>query len=137
MNTSVWLAHGQCFSTPEILLLLLPLRCTQRDTYLKLKMCMLWAWGLSLSFVILHIYLKQLLEEQEWQQHYFFLKWPDLGGASATDLCEICYNNNLVLSFHLSDRLCCCNKIHQDPFYKFFSKWKEPCHGLSIFKTWT
>ena len=34
--------------------------------YLKLKMCMLWAQlGLSMSFVILHILLKQLLKEQE------------------------------------------------------------------------
>ena len=63
--------------------------------YLKLKMCMLWAQlGLSMSFVILHILLKQLLKEQE--QKLFF-KWPDLGGA--TDLREIFYNNSLVFSF--------------------------------------
>ena len=35
-----------------------------RDTYLKLEMCMLWSRGLSMSLAILHICLKQLLEEQ-------------------------------------------------------------------------
>ena len=37
----------------------------ERYFYLKLKMCMLWARGLSMPLAILHIYFKQLLEEQE------------------------------------------------------------------------
>ena len=34
------------------------------ETYLKLKMCMLWSSGLSMPFVILHVYVKELSEEQ-------------------------------------------------------------------------
>ena len=42
----------------------------KRYLYLKLKMCMLWTEGPSISFVILCINLKQLLEEQEQKQYF-------------------------------------------------------------------
>ena len=70
-----------------------------RDTYLKLKMCMLWSRGLSMSLAILHIYFKQLLEEQV-KQYYYFLKWPDSRGA--TDLSEIFCSNYPAIIVWLS-----------------------------------
>ena len=64
MNTSVsltstWMVllrtgNFTAFIAPQVYL--------ERYFYLKLKMCMLWARDLSMSFAILHIYL---LEEQE------------------------------------------------------------------------
>ena len=42
----------------------------KRYLFLQLKMCMLWTQGPSISFVILCINLKQLLDEQEQKQYF-------------------------------------------------------------------